>query len=134
MYIYMYTYIYIYTYIEYTPPTYIFPGKKGELMFEVLSQAIEMMPIRSSCFKQVSLDSPGRRAYTVTSFKSCMSRVAQGEYNGKQLGIASCWGDQTKSHTYIKWVSNAQSLRCNLPKRATLQIMINIILAIGTAK
>ena len=113
---------------------YFVPDKKGELLFYVLSQAIDMMPKHSSCFNQISLDSPGCRAYNVNSFKRCMGRVVQGEYQGKQLGIANCRGLKAESTIKVEGISHPKGLTGNLPKWATLNIMAYIILAVVAAK
>ena len=63
-----------------------------------------------------------------------MGRVVQGEYQGKQLGIANCGGDNTESHIKVKGISHPKGLTSNLPEWATLHIMIYIILAVVAAK
>ena len=103
-------------------------------MFYGVSLSIDMMPECFSCFKQVSLDNPRHRTCIATSPKILMGRVVQGEYQGKQLGIANCWGDNTESLIKVKWISNSKGFTGYLPEGAALEVMTYIVLAIRAAK
>ena len=109
-------YIYIYKY---------FPGNSGHVAF-IGSNLNYMLPVRPSCFNQVFLDSSGRRTYDVTSAR-IMGRMVQGEYKCKELCIVWRGGDNAQSFTIGKRIFNSKSRTGNLPKGATLQIMVNII-------
>ena len=63
-----------------------------------------------------------------------MGRVVQGEYQGKQLGIANCRGLKAESTIKVKGMSHPKGLTGNLPKWATLHIVAYIILAVVAAK
>ena len=109
---------------------YIFFQARKETVFYDVSLVIDMMPEGFSCLNQIQLDSPRQRAYTVTTFKHTMSRVVQGEYQGEQLGIANCRGDNKESLTKIKGISNSKGFAGNLPQGAALEVMIYVVLAV----
>ena len=110
-----------------------FPGKERDCVFYDVSLCIDMMPECFSCLNQIQLDSPRQRACTVTTFKHTVSRVVQGEYQGEQLGIANCRGDNTESLIIVQGISHPKGFTSNLPKRAELHIMIYIVLVVIAA-
>ena len=128
----IYVSIYIHTYIYICIIICIFPGKMCAILMNFSSFLNYMLPVRPRCLNQVLLGGSGRRTYTVSA-KSIMGIMVQCINESKKLCIAWGGGDKAQPIAEFEGIDDSQGRPGNLPKRATLYIVVYVIRTVCAA-